>query len=179
MEKAAHWVLDGPIEYDAGDLGGDIQLGPAVSARFRSDDCPEARFEVIAYVTAKTYSELGESEPDCPHEMTVLERSADGGVRRAKMPEEHSACSWKPGTVDVQAQYVYRMNGRVDEYGNYESDGTDEITYEWVGNNMGYPGDTLSWQLHVAKQDARRYVERYVTRVNDFLVWDGRTRPNG
>lgn len=177
MEKTAHWVLDGPIMEDAGDIGGDIQVSPAVSARFRSDDCPEARFEVAVYVTAKQYMDLGESDPDCPHRVVILESYGDGVVRRAPMPEEHLACSFKPGTVDVQAQYTYRMNGRLVD-GIYESDDSDHITYEWVGSDLDYPGDTLTEQIKAATRDVTQTVQNWADRINMYLEWDGRTRPN-
>lgn len=176
--KKAHWVLDGPVMEDTGDVGGDIQVGPAVSARFRSDDCPGARFEVAAYATAKLYSDLDEPMPDCPHSSVLLEDLGNGVGRFAPMSEEHMACSWKPGTVDVQAQYTYRMNGHVDECGNYESDDTDPMSYEWVGSDLGYPGETLSDQIRAANLDAKRRIADWVDNVNKYLHWDGRTRPN-
>lgn len=162
--KKTHWVLDGEIIEDAGDVGGDIQVDRAISARFRSDDCPEARFEVTAYATAKTYMELGESNPDCPH--------GTDGLRS----EAHLACSWKPGTVDVQAQYEFRMDGTVDEYGNYDSS-NDHITYEWVGSPYDYPGETLSEQIRNATKDAKATIKDWVANVNQYLHWDGRTNP--
>ena len=76
-------------------------------------------------------------------------------------PPEHLACSWKPGTVDVQAQYEYRMNGRVDEYGNYESDDTDVITYQWVGADLGYgKGDGIVAEVERATVDAEAIMAR-------------------
>lgn len=181
MKKAAIWVLDGPVIKDAGDVGGDIQVGPAISARFRSDDCPEARFEVTLYATAKPYMDLGEADPDCPHGVEVVERYGDSlAARFAPMPDEHLACSFKPGTVDVQAQFTYRMNSRVDEHGNYESDDTDPISYQWVGSDIGYAhnGRTLTEEIAYATADAQAKVMDWVAFVNKYLHWDGRTRPN-
>lgn len=176
--KSAHWVLDGPIMEDAGDVGGDIQVGPAISVRFRSDDCPEARFEVTMYATAKMYAELGESEPDCPHPSVILERHGGGAAMYAPMPEEHLACSYKPGTVDVQAQYEYGMDGRVSG-GVYESS-NNVITYEWVGSDLGYAhnGRTLTGEIEYATADAQAKIMDWVNFVNKYLEWDGRTRPN-
>lgn len=174
--KAAHWVLDGPIEHDAGDVGGDIQVGPAISVRFRSDDCPEARFEINVYATAKPYVELDEPGPDCPHEPVILERLGNGTAQYAPQPEEHLACYWKPGTVDVQAQYQFRMDGTVDEYGNYDSS-NDHVTYEWVGSNLGYPEGTLPEQIRAATKDAERIARDWGDNVNKYLHWDGRTIP--
>lgn len=176
--KNVHWVLDGPVMENSGDVGGDIQVGPAVSARFRSDDCPEARFQVTAYATAKTYAEMEEADPVCTHKSIVLERYGDGIARLAPLPEGHLACSFKPGTVDVQAQYEYRMNGEVDESGDYEADDTDLTTYEWVGSDVGYPADTLVEEVRLATRDAKRIIEDWVASVNTYLHWDGRTRPN-
>lgn len=180
MQKTAHWVLDGEIIKDAGDIGGDIQVGRAISASFRSDDCPEARFEVTAYATAKQYMDPSEPDPDCPHESVILERHGIGIATYAPMPPEHLACSWKPGTVDVQVQYTYRMNGRVDEYGNYESDDTDVITYDWVGSDIGYAhnGRTLVEEIEYATADAEAKIMDWVNFINKYLHWDGRTRPN-
>jgi len=175
--KPAHWVLDGEIDYDAGDIGGDIQVGPAISARFRSDACPEARFEVTAYATAKTYVDLGEEGPECPHPPVILEHLGDNVARYAPMPESHLACSYKPGTVDVQEQITYRMNGHVDDFGNYESDDTDPMAYEWVGSDLGYSGETLVDQVNEATKDARHHVKDWVDQVNKYMHWDGRANP--
>lgn len=179
MQKAAHWVLDGPVMKDAGDVGGDHQVGPAISARFRSDDCPEARFEVTMYATAKSYMDLQESEPDCPHPSVLLESYGDGVGRFAPQPPEHLACSFKPGTVDVEAQYCFRMNGRI-ENGIYESDDTDPTRYEWVGSDIGYAhnGRTLTGEIEYATADAQARVTDWVHFINKYLQWDGRTTPN-
>lgn len=171
----AHWVLDGVIEQNAGDVGGDIQVGRAISVRFRSDDCPEARFEVTVYATAKTYMELSEPEPDCPHKAAILEVLGEGVARYAPMPEEHLACSFKPGTVDVQAQYTYRRSGGVDGSGVYMSDDSDDITYEWVGADLGYSKDDgIVAEVERATKDAERFIRDWVDNVNSYLKWDGR-----
>lgn len=190
MSKPARWVLDGEIIKDAGDVGGDIQVGRAISARFRSDDCPEARFEVTVYATAKSYMDLNEPDPDCPHTEPVGWVCKNGwqedhgpdfpnGTRCiCWLPPEHLACSFKPGTVDVQAQYEYRMNGHVDEYGHYESDDTDPISYEWVGSDVGYDkGDGIVAEVERATKDAEAMIERWVADINAYLHWDGRTTP--
>lgn len=178
MQKAAHWVLDGEVIKDAGEVGGDIQVGRAISARFRSDDCPKARFEVTVYATAKPYMDLKEPNPECPHPVVILEHYGSTALH-APMPPEHLACSFKPGTVDVQAQYTYRMNGHVDEYGDYESDDTDPITYEWAGSDIGYDrGDGIVAEVERATKDAEATVRNWVTFINKHLKWDGRTRPN-
>lgn len=169
MHKAAHWVLDGPILEDAGDAGGDIQVGPAFSARFRSDDCPEARFEVTAYATAKPYSELKEDAPECPHDRESLERNATAQA-------EHLACSYKPGTADVQELITYRMNGRMVD-GIYESDDTDPMVYDWVGSPYDYPGDTLAEQVANATKDAEKHVRYVASTINEHFSWDGLTPP--
>src|SRR5690606_5593024 len=130
MQKAAHGVLEGEAIKDAAEAGGDIQVGRASWARFRSGDSPQARREATVYATAKPYMDLKEPNPECPHPVVILEHYGSTALH-APMPPEHLACSFKPGTVDVQAQYTYRMNGHVDEYGDYESDDTDPITYEW------------------------------------------------
>jgi hypothetical protein len=173
----ARWVLDGTIEHDAGDVGGDIQVGPAVSVRFRSDDCPGARFEVTAYATAKEYMELKEDAPECTHPAIILESYSDGVARYAPTPEDHLACSFKPGTVDVQAQYTYRMNGRMVD-GFYESDDTDPTTYEWVGPDIEYRAGSLPEDIRLATKDAEAFIQRWVENVDTYLDWDGRTRPN-
>lgn len=191
MKTAAQWVLDGEITQDAGNIGGDIQVGRAISARFRSDSCPEARFEVTMYATAKQYMDVGDTEPDCPHQEPEGWVCKNGwqedhgpdfpnGTRCiCWLPPEHLACSWKPGTVDVQAQYEYRMNGRVDEYGNYESDDTDVITYQWVGADLGYgKGDGIVAEVERATVDAEAIMARWAANINKYLDWDGRTRPN-
>ncbi|MBD3004596.1 hypothetical protein [Streptomyces sp. 5-10] len=178
MQKTAHWVLDGPIMEDAGDVGGDIQVGPAYSARFRSDDCPESRFEVTVYATAKPYIELGETDPQCPHDPVILERYGDGVARYAPMPEEHLACSFKPGTVDVQEQTTYRMNGHMVD-GTYESDNHDPIFYQWVGSDVGYRAEGLPEEIRLATQDAKRHIKDWVANVNTYLYWDGRSEPKG
>lgn len=178
MQKPAHWVLDGEIIKDAGEVGGGIQVDRAISARFRSDDCPEARFEVTVYATAKSYMELDEPDPDCPHPVVILERHGSTALH-APMPPEHLACSYKPGTVDVQAQYTYRMNGHVGEYGHYESDDTDPISYEWVGSDVGYDkGDGIVAEVERATKDAEATIRNWVASVSQYLSWDGRTRPN-
>jgi hypothetical protein len=122
--------------------------------------------------------DVGEPDPDCLHVLVIVERHNDGTAKRARMPEEHLACTFKPGTVDIQAQSTYRMNGRLSLDGDYESDDTDTISYEWVGSDSGYPTGTLSWQVHMATKDARRHVENFAANVNKYLHWDGRTRPN-
>lgn len=190
MQDAAHWVLDGEIVKDAGDWGGDIQVGPAIQARFRSDDCPEARFEVTVYVTAKQYMDLREPDPDCPHTESPGWVCKNGwqedhgpdfpnGVRCVCwLPPEHLACSFKPGTVDVQAQFTYRMNGKLVD-GIYESDDTDPMSYDWVGSDIGYAkGDGIVAEVERATRDAKAVVQRWVANVNTYLDWDGRTQPN-
>lgn len=174
----AHWVLDGPVLDDAGGVGGDIQVGPAISARFRSDDCPEARFEITVYAMAKTYAELNEASPECSHELVVLESHSDGVAEYAPMPDGHMACSWKPGTVDLQARYVFRMNGRMD--GDvYVSDDSDHITYAWVGSLVGYDKeDGIVAEVERATKDAETVVQGWVANINTYLDWDGRTVPN-
>jgi hypothetical protein len=190
MQKAAHWALDGPVMEDAGDVGGDIQVGPAFSARFRSDDCPEARFEITVYATAKQYMDLKELDPDCLHKeppgwvcKNGWQESHDpnsGSRTRCLcwLPPEHLACSFKPGTVDVQAEYTYRMNGKVVD-GVYESDDTDDISYEWVGGDLGYAKDDgIVAEVERATRDAKATIQDWVANINKYLVWDGRTRPN-
>jgi hypothetical protein len=190
MQKPAHWVLDGEIIKDAGDVGGDIQVGRAISVRFRSDDCPEARFEVTVYATAKSYMDLKEPEPDCPHTEPPGWVCKNGwqedhgpdfpnGTRCiCWLPPEHLACSFKPGTVDVQAQYEYRMDGRMD--GDVYESSDDVITYEWVGSDIGYAhnGRTLIEEIEYATADAQAKIMDWVSFVNKYLSWDGRTRPN-
>lgn len=178
MEKAAHWVLDGPIIEDAGHVGGDHQVGRAISARFRSDDCPAARFEVTVYATAKSYMDLNEEDPKCLHERVLQEDCGNGVGRFAPMPEEHLACSFKPGTVDVEQETTYRRNGRVvDDI--YESDGSDDIFYDWVGPDIGYRAESLPEEIRLATQDAKSHIEDWVTNVNKYLDWDGRSDVNG
>jgi hypothetical protein len=177
MQKAADWVLDGPVMEDAGDVGGDIQIGPAISARFRSDDCPEARFEINVYATAKTYMDVQEPDPECPHMTEVVERYGDSlAAWFAPMPEEHLTCSWKPGTVDVEAQYSYRMDGRMD--GDVYDSSDEVVTYAWVGSDLGYRVEGLPEEVRLATEHARRWLQDQVTNINKYLVWDGRTRPN-
>lgn len=185
---AAHWVLDGPIVRDAGDVGGDIQVGRALSARFRSDDCPEARFAVTIYATAKTYSDVDEDDPECTHQEPEGWQCKNGwqedhgpdfpnGTRcLCWLPPEHLACSFKPGTVDLQAQFEYRRNGRI-ENGIYESDDADHITYDWVGSDIGYArnGRTLAEEIEYATADAQAKILDWVNFVNKYLHWDGRS----
>jgi hypothetical protein len=178
VNNNARWVLDGSIEEDAGSIGGDIQVGPAISARFRSSDCPEARFEVAAYATAKPYMELDEQGPVCPHELVILESYGDGVARFAPMPEGHMACSWKPGTVDVQAQFTFRRNGRI-ENGTYESDDSDLFFYEYTGSDVGYRAETFPEEIKAATRDAKTQIEGWVRNINTYLYWDGRTIPQG
>lgn len=184
----AHWVLDGPIMRDAGDIGGDIQVGRALSARFRSDDCPEARFEVTIYATAKAYSDVGEDDPECTHREPEGWQCKNGwqedhgpdfpnGTRcSCWLPPEHLACSFKPGTVDLQAQFEYRRNGRI-ENGTYESDDADHVTYDWVGSDIGYArnGRTLVEEIEYATADAQAKILDWVNFVNKYLHWDGRS----
>lgn len=184
--KAAHWVRDGAINEDAGDVGGDIQVGPAISVRFRSDDCPEARFEITVYATAKQYMDLDEADPDCPHTeppgwqckngWQYLHEPGAGSRCVCYLPDEHLACSFKPGTVDLQAQFEYRRNGTTDENGYYESDDADHVTYEWVGSDIGYArnGKTLTEEVAYATADALAYVQNWLVHVNQWLHWDGR-----
>lgn len=178
MTKAATWELDGEVYEDSGDVGGDIQVGPAFSARFKSADCPEARFEIELYATAKTYMELGEEEPACPHKAVLLESLDNGAGRFAPLPEEHLACTYKPGTVDVQQRTTYRRNGHMIE-GNYESDDADDIYYEWSGSDVGYRADTLTEEIRLATADAKEQMAEWVVEINKFLVWDGRSPVNG
>lgn len=175
--KAAHWVLDGPIEEDAGSVGGDHQVGPAISARFRSDDCPEARFEVAVYAIAKSYMELDEEEPKCPHERVLVRRLGDNVAQYEPMQEEHLACSFKPGTVDLEQQTTYRRNGRLVD-GTYESDDTDDIFYNFVGRDLAYETATLPEEIRLATLDAKRKIEDYAANINKYLHWDGRSEVN-
>lgn len=186
--KKTHWVLDREIIEDAGDVGGDIQVDRAISARFRSDDCPEARFEVTLYATAKSYLDLGEPEPDCPHVepsgWTCLHGWDEGHRPGSKarclcwLPADHLACSWKPGTVDVQARYLYRRNGRVNEHGHYESDDADHVLYGWEGPDLGYDrSDGIAAEADRATVDATQKIKDWVANVNKYLHWDGRTNP--
>lgn len=191
MTAAVQWVLDGAIIEDAGDVGGDIQVGRAVSARFRSEACPEARFEVTIYATAKPYMDLQESDPECTHiepEGWVCKNgwqedhdpnSGSGTRCICWLPPEHLACSFKPGTVDLQAEYTYRRNGRIED-GIYESDDSDDITYEWVGSDIGYAGNgrTLIEEIEYATADAQAKVMDWVNFVNKYLDWDGRSAVN-
>lgn len=171
--KTVKWVLDGEIMEDAGDVGGDIQIGPAVSIRFRSDEQPDARFEVTAYATAKLYSDVDEEEPTCPHKPVILERHGDNVATFAPMSPEHMACGWKPGTVDVQAEYTYRRNGRV-EHGIYESDDSDHIAYDWVGSDTGYDkGDGIVAEVERATISAKAFIEDWVASIDQYLFWDG------
>ena len=183
---AVHWVLDRKIMRDAGDIGGDIQVGPAIQARFRSDAAPGSRFEVTIYATAKQYMDLGEADPDCPH------TEPDGWVCKngwqedhgpdfpsgtrcsCYLPPEHLACSFKPGTVDLQAQFEYRRNGTT-ENGYYESDDADHITYDWVGSDIGYArsGRDLTEEIKYATGDALAKVMDWANFVNQYLDWDG------
>lgn len=173
MNKAIKWVLDGPIEEDAGDVGGDHQVGPAISARFRSDEQPDARFEVTMYATAKEYTSDDEDDPACPHPRVIAERLGDNVVRYESMPADHIACSFKPGTVDVEAQYIYRRNGRI-EYGTYESDDSDDITYNWEGSDVGYGADKgMPEEIRLATEDAKAKVRDYVENIDEYLHWDG------
>lgn len=187
----AHWVLDGPVIEDAGSVGGDIQVGRAISARFRSDACPEARFEVTVYATAKPYMELGEDDPECPHREPEGWVCKNGwqedhgpdfpnGVRCVCwLPDEHLACSFKPGTVDLQAEYTYRRNGKIVD-GVYESDDSDDIVYEWVGSDIGYAhnGRTLTEEIEYATADAQAKIMNWVNFINQYLKWDGRSAVN-
>lgn len=171
----ATWILDGPVMKDAGDIGGDHQIGPAIEARFRTDFCPGARFEVAVYATAKTYSEAEEDDPVCPHRPVILERHGDSTALFAPMPPEHLACSFKPGTVDLQAQFTYRRNGRV-ENGIYESDDSDHITYEWVGSDIGYDRGgrlPITEEAKYATADGIAYVQNWAVHINQWLTWDG------
>lgn len=176
MNKPLTWIQDDEIYEDAGDFGGDIQVGPAISVRFRSDDRPDARFEVIAYATAKEWSDsLVGDAPDCPHPLVLLD--GDGTVGRyAPMPADHVACTHMPGTVDVQAMYVYRWNGKVVD-GTYESDNTDSISYQWVGPDAEYPNDSMVKDIERATKDAKNYIRRYVENIDTYLEWDGVTEP--
>lgn len=167
--KPAHWVLDGEIIDDAGDIGGDIQIGPAIQVRFRSDECPEARFDITVYATATPYSDLRGRAPACTHGKIDMDASQ-------YVLDEHLACDWKPGTVDVQEQVTYRMNGRMVN-GFYESDDTDPIFYSEVGNDLGYTASTLAGQLADATRDAHDHIKDWVEQVNTYMHWDGRTKP--
>lgn len=186
------WVQDGEILKDAGDIGGDIQVGPAVSVRFRSDEQPDARFEVTVYATAKTYAELDEEGPDCSHAEPVGWICKNGwqedhgpdfpnGVRCiCWLPDEHLACSFKPGTVDLQAEYAYRRNGKIVD-GIYESDDSDGIVYEWVGSGIGYAGGgnrTITEEIEYANADAKAKIMDWVAFVNQWLHWDGVSEVN-
>ncbi len=179
MQKAITWVLDGEINEDAGDIGGDIQVGPAVSVRFRSDQQPDARFEIALYATAQEYVALDEDAPDCPHPMVLLENHGDGTGRFAPMPPEHIACSYKAGTVDVQSQCTYMTGGTVKD-GGYESDGSEEIVYEWEGADMGYgDGSNMPEDIRRATADALARVKNWTSSINAYLHWDGVSRING
>lgn len=173
MNKTVEWVLDGEIQWDAGDVGGDHQVGPAISARFRSDEQPGARFEVTTYATAKQYMDLDEEDPACPHVRVLLEDHGNGIGWFAPMPAEHIACNFKSGTVDVEVQYIYRRNGRI-ENDTYESDGSDHVTYDWVGSDIGYSADKgMPEEIQLATEDAKAKVRNWVENVNDYLDWDG------
>lgn len=176
MNEAITWVQDGEISYDAGDFGGDIQVGPAISVRFRSDERPDARFEVVMYATAKEWLTSESKAPECLHSPVLLE--SDGGVGQyAPMPAEHIACTHVASTVDVQAQYTYRRNGRIED-GLYESDDSDHITYDWVGSDYGYNTDKgMVEEIRLATEDAKIKIRRWVENVNQWLVWDGVSTP--
>lgn len=178
MNKPVTWIQDGEIDEDAGDFGGDIQVGPAISVRFRSDERPDARFEVIAYATAKEWADVSVGDaPDCPHNREIVERYGDGLTARfAPMPAEHIACTHTPGTVDVQAMYIYRRNGKVVD-GVYESDDTDSISHQWVGPDAEYPNDSMVKDIERATKDAKNYIRRYVENIDMYLEWDGVTEP--
>jgi hypothetical protein len=184
------WVLDGKIHKDAGDVGGDIQVGPAISARFRSDERPDARFEVTVYATAKLYSELNEEAPTCLHTepegwvckngWTDLHQPNNGSRCHCYLPPEHLACSHKPGTVDLQVQYEYRTNGTT-ESGHYESD-EEQISYAWVGSEIGYTQggrNGIVGEVEYATADARTFISNWVNFVNYWLRWDGVSEVKG
>lgn len=175
MGEPLHWVRDGEILKDAGDVGGDIQVGPAVQIRFRSDAVPGSRFEVTVYATAKTYEDVKEPVPACPHPSVILERHEGGTATFAPMPPEHLECSYKRGTVDVRAQFEYRRNGTT-ENGYYESDDADHVTYDWVGSDIGYDHGgrrSLTEEIEYASADAAKVVMDWANFVNTWLRWDG------
>lgn len=189
--KAIKWVRDGEILKDAGDVGGDIQVGPAVQIRFRSDEQPDARFDVTVYATAKLYMDLKEDEPDCPHtepEGWVCKNGwqedhgpdfPNGTRCVCWLPPEHLACSYKPGTVDLQAEFSYRRGGTT-ESGHYESD-DEQITYDWVGSDLAYDHGgrrTLNEEIAYATADAYTVVLNWGTHVNQWLHWDGVSNVN-
>jgi hypothetical protein len=184
------WVLDGEIHGNAGDVGGDIQVGPAISARFRSDGRPDARFEVTVYATAKPYLELNEDAPACLHTepegwvckngWTELHQPGSGSVCHCYLPPEHLTCSHKPGTVDLQVQYEYRTNGTT-ESGHYESD-EEQIRYAWVGSEIGYTQgkrNGIVGEVEYATADARTFISNWVNFVNYWLRWDGVSEVKG
>lgn len=178
MQRAIKWVQDGEINEDAGHFGGDIQVGPAISVRFRSDEQPDARFEVVMYATAKQYMDVDEADPDCPHPRVIAEHLGNNVARYEPMPAEHIACDYKPGTVDVQAEYTYRRNGKI-ENGVYESDDSDHIVYEWVGSDVGYnPDKGMVEEIRLATEDAKANVRDWVANIGMYLYWDGVSTPN-
>lgn len=160
------WVQYGEIAEDDGDVGGDIQIGPARSVRFVDPKLPGRLITVYVYAVAQ---ELAlDDQPGCTHPAEIEEDHGDGTATYKPSPPEHLACSHDMANVDLQMQTEFMICGDVDEPGNTEK--WSEYQFDYVDDRPPYTG-TIPEILAAANAAALQEVTSFD--ANQYITWDG------
>lgn len=161
------WIQHGEIAEDDGDVGGDMQIGPARSVRFVDPGLPGCLITVYVYAVAQELSL--DDQPECMHPAEIEEDFGDGTARYKPSPPEHLACSYDMGNVDLQMQTEFMICRDVDDPGSTEE--WSEYQYDYVDDRPPYTG-TIPEILAAANAAALQEVQTFD--ADKYITWDGK-----
>jgi hypothetical protein len=123
------WFMYGEVSEDAGEVGGDEQIGRASSIQFANLDMPGRLITVHVYPVARELDhaempECSHGEPEgwaCKHGRPELHKP--GGSTRCicYLPPEHMRCSWDMDSVGLQMMTEFMICEDINEPGGTES----------------------------------------------------------
>jgi len=159
------WFMHGGVGEDAGDVGGDDQIGKAPDIRFAHFDMPGRLVTVCVYPSARELS-LDEM-PVCTHPPVLLESLGDNVGRFAPSPPEHLACSYDMDSVGLRMQTEFMICSDIEDPG-----GTEEwCDYRYCElDTRPYTG-TVQEILAAAGADALKEVRLF--NADQDIAWDG------
>lgn len=169
------WQIDEMGVTEAGDVGGDVQVGGAWEARFVNPDSPRCMVVVTVFVSAPELPVA--NQPECPHTEPEgwkcrngwddLHKPGSGSRCVCWIPPEHLSCSYDMDSLGLETYTEFFIAREDMEEGESPLDNPEwEERTEYEDIDMG----PLNRDVDSANRAARAWLETFDPA---HIVWNG------
>lgn len=146
------WQVDESGIQDAGDVGGDFQVGDAWEVRFINAELPRCSVTVKVFSAARELSL--EDQQDCSHLLSV------DGI----FSDEHLACSYDLTSLGIEMLTEYRIHT------------SEDLESELVWERSDPYEAVEARSFHGDVEDCNAYARRWLKSFDPVrdISWDGR-----